>query len=136
VRALVAELRGEGRTILLATHDLAEAESLCDRISLIDRGRLLATETPQGLRALTAAHHRIEIEGATVGLLEAVRGLPGVREVVAGPDGSARVEIVDAAASGAVLDRLAAGGATQIRMGPPSLEDVYVEIVGDRGLDI
>ena len=136
VRTLVAELRGEGRTILLATHDLAEAETLCDRISLVDRGRLLATETPHGLRALAASRQRIDVEGASAELLEHVRDLAGVREVVSGPDGTARVEIVDAASGGAVLERLAAGGATQIRMGPPSLEDVYVEIVGDRGLDL
>jgi ABC-2 type transport system ATP-binding protein len=54
-RTLVKELRSEGRTILLTTHDMSEAESLCDRVALIDRGRLLAVETPQTLSKLIAS---------------------------------------------------------------------------------
>lgn len=47
-RGLVGELRAEGRTILLTTHDMVEAETVCDRFTLIDRGRQLATESPPG----------------------------------------------------------------------------------------
>src|SRR5436190_11933180 len=45
-RRLVVDLRAEGRTILLATHDMVEAETVCDRVTLIDRGRIVATESP------------------------------------------------------------------------------------------
>src|SRR2546421_4874670 len=43
-RTLIGELRGEGRTILLATHDMVEAEIVCDRVTLIDRGKIIAAE--------------------------------------------------------------------------------------------
>jgi ABC-2 type transport system ATP-binding protein len=51
VHALLHYLRdADGVTILLATHDLAEAEALCDRVAVLDRGRLVAVDTPAGLR--------------------------------------------------------------------------------------
>lgn len=52
VQAVVRELREqEGTTILLTTHDMAEAETLCDRIAIMDGGRIVALDTPEGLRA-------------------------------------------------------------------------------------
>ncbi len=51
VQALVRELReAHGTTILLTTHDMAEAEALCDRIAILDRGRIVALDTPEGLK--------------------------------------------------------------------------------------
>ena len=50
-RGLVRDLRAERRTVLLTTHDMAEAESVCDRVSLIDAGRLLRTEDPRTVGA-------------------------------------------------------------------------------------
>ena len=51
----IARMRDDGRTVLLTTHDLEEAELLCDRIAIIDRGRIVATGAP---RELTAARPR------------------------------------------------------------------------------
>src|SRR6266511_3652525 len=65
-RLLVVELKGEGRTILLTTHDMVEAELVCDRVSLIDHGRILATETPRSLGTLISRFQRIDVEGAPV----------------------------------------------------------------------
>src|ERR1700712_4299265 len=48
-RQLIKELRAAGKSILLTTHDMEEAESVCDSVALIDRGRLLAVETPEQL---------------------------------------------------------------------------------------
>jgi len=53
VQAFVRELREtHDATILLTTHDMHEAEALCDRIAILDEGRIVALDTPQGLRAL------------------------------------------------------------------------------------
>jgi ABC-2 type transport system ATP-binding protein len=53
VQALVRELRDQGgTTILLTTHDMVEAETLCDRIAIMDAGRIVALDTPEALRAL------------------------------------------------------------------------------------
>ena len=62
-RALIAELKDEGRTILLATHDMVEAETVCDRVTLIDRGKLLATESPRTLGRVISRYQRIDVEG-------------------------------------------------------------------------
>jgi len=52
VQALIRELRREaGTTVLLTTHDMMEADVLCDRIAIMDRGRIVALDTPAGLRA-------------------------------------------------------------------------------------
>src|SRR3954462_13413091 len=74
-RALIAELRGEGRTILLATHDMAEAEALCDRVTLIDRGSILATESPRTLGRVISRFQRIDVEGASDDLIARIAEL-------------------------------------------------------------
>ena len=62
-RRLVENLRSEGRAVLLTTHDMAEAESVCDRVTLIDRGKVLAVETPRSLGRLVARYERIDFQG-------------------------------------------------------------------------
>jgi ABC-2 type transport system ATP-binding protein len=56
---LVEDIRGRGVTVLLVTHFMAEAERLCDRIAVIDRGRVVALDTPAGLVSKVAAEQRI-----------------------------------------------------------------------------
>ncbi|MGH2454111.1 MAG: ABC transporter ATP-binding protein [bacterium] len=51
VRDLIRSLHGGGKTILMATHDMAEAERLCDRVAIIDRGRIVAVDAPERLAA-------------------------------------------------------------------------------------
>jgi ABC-2 type transport system ATP-binding protein len=62
-RTLIGELREEGRTILLATHDMVEAETVCDRVTLIDRGKIVATESPRALGRVISRFQRIDVEG-------------------------------------------------------------------------
>src|SRR4029078_4108298 len=80
-RTLIGELKGEGRTILLTTHDMVEAETVCDRVTLIDRGRILATETPRSLGSLISRFQRIDVEDATADVLAAVEVTTGVSSV-------------------------------------------------------
>ncbi len=59
VQALIRELREtHDATILLSTHDMQEAETLCDRIAILDEGRIVALDTPEGLKARVAANGR------------------------------------------------------------------------------
>src|SRR5699024_2882337 len=51
-RSLVGELRGEGRTVLLTTHDMAEAQALCDTVTFIDDGRIIGSGTPETVRTM------------------------------------------------------------------------------------
>ena len=81
LRDEIARMRDDGRTVLLTTHDLEEAELLCDRIAVIDRGRIVATGAP---RELTAASNRTPsvsvstTPGLSKGWLD---GLPGVESL-------------------------------------------------------
>ncbi|MEZ4370286.1 MAG: ABC transporter ATP-binding protein [Polyangiaceae bacterium] len=81
VRELIARLRSEGRTIVLCTHNLDEAERLCDRVGVLNR-RLLRVDTPERLRReLYAQVTRVELDQLTPALLDQVRELPFVERV-------------------------------------------------------
>jgi ABC-2 type transport system ATP-binding protein len=134
-RALIAELKGEGRTILLATHDMVEAETVCDRVTLIDRGKIIATESPRTLGHLISRFQRIDVEGAAESLLVDIRAVPGVVSIT-DQDGGTRIEVSEEGATQVVLERLVAGGITSVRTSLPSLEEVYVHLIGERGMEI
>ena len=131
-RDLVAELRAEGRTILLATHDMVEAESACDRVTLIDQGRILATESPDALSKLLSPYERIDADGVSEEVLAGIQSLDGIRHIVPGPAGSTRIEVEGEDVAGTVLRRLVDAGIRSLRTARPTLEEVYLEMVGDR----
>jgi ABC-2 type transport system ATP-binding protein len=136
-RQLVKDLRFEGRTILLTTHDMAEAESVCDRVALIDRGRLLAVETPRTLSSLVARHERIDFKCQNGAVAMDLRALPGVASVtVLTEGGEYRVELEEESASQPILAFLVAAGVTSIRTSRPNLDEVYVHVIGNRGLNL
>src|ERR1041384_1455972 len=62
IHELMQELRREQRTILLTTHYIEEAEKLCDRVAIIDEGRIIAIGTPREIQERTLSHSVIEIE--------------------------------------------------------------------------
>jgi ABC-2 type transport system ATP-binding protein len=134
-RNLIGELKGEGRTILLATHDMVEAENVCNRVTLIDRGTIVATESPRSLGRVISRFQRIDVEGAGQELLTRLRTLPGVH-AISESDGSARIEVAEEGATGAVLKLLVDAGVTSVKTSLPSLEEVYVHLIGDRGLEV
>ncbi|MCY3543336.1 MAG: ABC transporter ATP-binding protein [Chloroflexi bacterium] len=131
-QSLVIALKSEGRTILLTTHDMAEAEAVCDRVTLIDRGRILAVETPRSLSTLVAQFERIEFDGGPDGLVEALSSIPGVAAVSSLQQGGYRIELDDESGTSRVLEMLVAAGVTSLRTTRPSLEEVYIRVVGDR----
>lgn len=130
-RTFAKDLRSQGKTVLLTTHDMAEAEAVCDRVSLIDRGKILAVETPNSLGKLIAAHERIDFQGTADGLVDKLKSVPGVAAVKALPNGGQRVEIANESASRQVLEVLVGSGITSINTSRPSLEEVYLHVVGD-----
>ena len=114
---------------------MVEAETVCDRVTLIDRGMILATESPRTLGRVISRFQRIDVEGADAELLARVRGLPGVHSI-SQEDGGARIEIAEEGATGAVLKLLVDSGVTSVKTSLPSLEEVYVHLIGDRGLQL
>jgi ABC-2 type transport system ATP-binding protein len=134
LHALLLAQRGAGRAVLLSTHDLAEAEKLCDRVAILHRGRLVAAGTPRDLLAGINRRQQIRLRSAPV-LDPALFGsLPGVHRASA--DGEVRViETDDATATLAALTALlAASRATlvDLQAGPVTLEEAYLELTRDR----
>ncbi|GAB3505876.1 ABC transporter ATP-binding protein [Amycolatopsis cihanbeyliensis] len=130
-RELITELRTEGCTVLLTTHDMAEAEAVCDRVTLIGGGRVLATETPRGLARLSAGHHWVEADDIDID----VAHLPGVVEVVR-QGAVTRVKTDSEGAARGVLDFLLGRGVRTVRIVPPTLADVYLDLFGARGMEV
>ena len=133
-----------GRTVLLTTHYMAEADELCDRIAIVDRGRILALGTPDELkkRVQRESVFRLELDRLDGGVGD-LRRLPGVvsAALAAGdqPDGTGdrqtvevSLALVDDGALGGVVGALGGLGAhiLALRKSEPSLEDVFVELVG------
>ena len=93
-------LKRRGKTLLYTTHYMEEAERLCDRIVIIDHGRIIADDTPQGLCRLLPVSNilTIELEGGADGLrLEELQNFPGVRSAAL-HNGTLRVGVSDLAA--------------------------------------
>lgn len=131
---------GEGRTILLTTHSMDEAERLCDRVAIVDRGKAIALGAPRELIQGLGGRHVIDLtisNGALASVsgadLEAdLRSLPEVADVRAnGTDVLLTVGDPEKALP-ALLERLRAKGAEPSRLAvrQASLEDVFVKLTG------
>jgi ABC-2 type transport system ATP-binding protein len=134
VRDCVSELRGQGRTIFLCTHNLAEAEELCDRIALF-KTRLIRVDTPARLRGMHGRALRVRVGGEAARWLERVRALGGVREASA-EGAELRLELDEPErATPALVRALCEAGADifAVREELESLESVYLELVGRGG---
>ncbi|MBH5336174.1 ABC transporter ATP-binding protein [Streptomyces pactum] len=116
----VTEARDQGRTVLLSSHVLSEVEALCDRVSIIRRGRTVETGSLTDLRHLTRTSVTAELAGPPDGL----SGLPGVHDLEAH---GGRVSLqVDAEHLGTVLRRLAGTGVRSLTSRPPTLEELFL----------
>jgi len=138
IRELVATLRDEGRSIVLCTHNLDEAERVCDRIGILN-GRLLAEGTPAELRRRgRAAATRVALDGGSVdasALAATLGSLPFVRNARA-EGGDLWVELAEPGRDTPELVReLVTRGARVLAVAEDvaSLEQVYLELVGERG---
>jgi ABC-2 type transport system ATP-binding protein len=133
-RTLVAQLRDEGRTLLITTHDMAEAQAVCDRVSLIDNGRLVGTADPRTIGEWISQYERVTAHHVPDVVIERLRALPTVGAVHPAEGGGIRVETTATGAVADVLRLLADAGVTEVATGRPTLEEVYLHVVGDRGL--
>jgi ABC-2 type transport system ATP-binding protein len=136
-----------GRTALLTTHYMAEADELCDRVAIVDRGRILALGTPAELkkRVQKESLFRIEVDRLPDGGAPTLARLPGVLSAVrsdgmagadvAGGGVTVSLALADDGALAGVVAALTGDGARLrgLAKSEPTLEDVFVELVG-RGL--
>jgi len=127
---LIRAIREQGTTVVLVTHFMEEAEQLCDRLAIVNHGRIVATDTPQGL--ITTYADKIKVLFSTDAEdLSWLEDLPQVAGVIRH---GLRVEVEG---NGPVLAAVAAALAghgilpTDLRTEQPSLEDVFLAITGD-----
>ncbi|MDW7759887.1 MAG: ATP-binding cassette domain-containing protein [Acidobacteriota bacterium] len=130
---LVRDIRKRGKTVFLTTHFMEEAEQLCDRVLVIDRGRIVALDTPENLVQNLGGETRVIFtveDGADPGILEQLPGVSGVemsggRIVVRGRGDRLVCSVVNALDGRGVKFR-------NLRTEHPNLEDVFLAMTGDR----
>ena len=135
-RQVILNLQSEKKTILLTTHYMFEADALCDRIAVINHGRIIALDTPGGLKSQVRDLNVVEVEtfGLPEPILEKLRSLPFV-DALSVEDHDQRQMLLVQTVRGAeaVPDIMAAiegqrVGRVVVR--EPTLEDAYVRLVG------
>jgi ABC-2 type transport system ATP-binding protein len=143
IRSFVREWMRQdpARTLLLTTHYMAEADELCDRLAIIDQGRVLACDTPGNLKKRVQQFPIFELSLAPgSGGWADLGKLPGVHQstTVEGPETvGVKVALAEESAIGAVVQTLATSGAhiLSLKKVEPTLEDVFIELVG-HGLSV
>lgn len=131
-RALVAELRAGGTTIMLATHDMQEAQELCSRVAMIDRGRILRQDSTRALLADVGVSRVVTAVGAGPAAVAAVAAIRGACTGAGSLDGRLTVEAADTVVAGAVVRTLGAHGVHEVSVGAPTLAQVYRAVIEDR----
>lgn len=129
-RALILAVRDDGRTVLLTTHDMAEAQAVCDTLTFLDRGRVVAAGTP---RSITREVRTVRVSVAEVEARH--RALLADRGFELREDATA-VRSVDRDEVPALLGALSAAGMLQVSVASPTVEDAYLALIGDRRMDV
>lgn len=114
----------EGRTTLLTTHYLDEAESLSSRLALIERGRLVLEGTPDDLRSRVRSPYRVSVEGSFT--LEELSSFGTARALEHG------FLVFASESSARELAQRALSRGARVAFGPVDLEDIFLEVVGRR----
>jgi len=133
VHEMVTALSGEGgRTVFLCTHNLAEAQKLCDRVAVLAEGRVLALGTPAELVARLGRSQRLEMEAEPQGAALEIVAAAGI-SASAGENGRLALQGVGREEIPGLVAALAAAGVRIYRVTPeePSLEDVYFALQGE-----
>lgn len=137
---LVLALKAEGRTVLLTTHYMEEAHRLCDRVAVVDHGRVIALGTPDDLIASLGADHVVEFDLENGGALahDWLRQVAGVREVRREREGIFLTVVEPHRTIPALMRALAERGLSLSRLTThhATLEDVFVSLTGRRLRDV
>jgi ABC-2 type transport system ATP-binding protein len=129
---LIGQFQRDGRTIILTTHYMEEAEKLCDRVAIMDHGKVIALGTPRELIASIGAEHVVEFSTGRSVDHSALRRVAGVRDLRT-ENGNTQLQVTELhSAVPALLGELGRQGVplTELRTHSASLEDVFVALTG------
>jgi ABC-2 type transport system ATP-binding protein len=136
IRHFIKELAEAGITVVLTTHEMAEAEALCDRISIIDRGTIVALDTDANLKKILSGDDGVvldlEINGMSDQTAAACSGLDCVKAVAEQEAGRLHVTAQGKGAIREIVDAVEHSGGVVKRANTlePSLEDVFLHLTG------
>jgi len=131
----IDEARQEGKTAFITTHYIEEAEELCDRVAIIDHGRIIALDTPRRLMANLDAEQSIEFIADDSLDLAKLSAIPGVWAAVNGKKGEYTLHVSDPQVALKGLMALAAEEAfypRDLRVEGATLEDMFIHLTGRR----
>ena len=139
VRKLIREI-GKERTVLLSTHILSEAQQTCDRVLIINKGRIVVEDTPENLQARLVGAERVilRVRGDGDGLAEKVAKIKGVQNAKAQPDGALEFQFLPGQdARPAVARAVIESGYDLLEMRPVglSLEEIFLELTKEEQPD-
>jgi len=136
IRDLIRKLNQEGLTIFLTTHNIEEASQMCDRVAIINRGKIVAVDTPERLKRTVESLQSVEVafEAMPPDALKGLREIPNVSEVVKEGDKFRLFTHVPSSVLASVWSYAQKNGLTLITVNTlgPSLEDVFVKLTGIR----
>jgi ABC-2 type transport system ATP-binding protein len=132
----IRQFRAEGRSVLITTHYIEEAQALCDRIAILHHGRIVAAGTPDELIARSTSHTRIIIRTAKDTDTASLAILPGV---IAATAAGGAITLQTRKTGPAIIELVRQLSATNnelldLQVRKPSLEDVFIELTGDSGI--
>jgi ABC-2 type transport system ATP-binding protein len=129
---LIEQFKRDGRTIVLTTHYMDEAERLCGRVAIMDHGKVIARGTPRELVASIGVEHVVELSTGAPIDLAALDAIPGARDVRMSDEGVSMQVTELHRAMPALLDALGRQGVplTELRTRSATLEDVFVALTG------
>jgi len=131
---ILRRLHGEGRTIVMTTHYMEEADELCDRVAIIDRGQLLAADTPRALKAKAPGGTLVELhlDGEAQSTLQAVSAVPGIIRADADRDILRAYSDRGGRVISPLIDAVEHAGRTvkNIDLAEPSLETLFISLTG------
>jgi ABC-2 type transport system ATP-binding protein len=131
---LIERFKRDGATILLTTHYMEEAERLCDRVAIMDHGKVIALGTPRELIGSLGVEHVVEFSSGSTPDLARIGEIPGVRDVRAA-NGSIRMQVTELHRTvPTLLEELKRQSValTELRTHSATLEDVFVALTGRR----
>ena len=129
----IQQIHGEGKTVVLTTHYMEDAQSLCQRVAIMDLGRIVAIDTPTNLIHSLPAPYQIKIISSTSLPLEELGCLEGVKEAVMGDANNYFLTSIDASRSLSTLlswVRERDVNLEHMEVIPATLEDVFLTLTG------